>query len=70
VAALVPVASSSIAAVGYDAARRELTVRFAGGGTYVYSGVPARAHRDLLAAESIGGHFNREIRNAYPYRQV
>ena len=69
-ATLVSVESSSIAAVGYDAARRELTVRFVGGGVYVYSGVPARTHRELVEAESIGGYFNREIRNAYPYRQV
>jgi hypothetical protein len=67
---LVPVASSSIRAVGYDAATHRLYVRFHSGNAYVYAGVPRRVHRELMAAESVGGYFNREVRPQYAYTQV
>ena len=70
VPALVPVASSSIRAVGYDAATLRLYVRFHSGDTYVYEWVSPRAHRALMNAESIGAHFNREIRPRHAYAQV
>lgn len=65
-----PVASSSIRAIGYDAETRQLYVQFHSGDVYVYAMVPRRAHRELMAAGSIGGHFNREIRPKYPYAQL
>lgn len=60
--ALLPVASSSIRAVGYDATARRLYVQFHSGDVYVYFLVPARAYRELVAAPSIGAHFNTEVR--------
>lgn len=68
--ALVPVASSSIRAVGYDSDARRLYVQFHSGDLYVYYLVPARAHRALMAAPSIGAHFNSEIRPRYGYEQL
>lgn len=67
---LVSVDSSSIAAVGYDATRRRLYIDFVGGHTYTYHDVPPETHAALLRANSKGGYFNREIRNAYAYTRL
>jgi lysyl-tRNA synthetase class 2 len=64
---MVPVVSSVIAAVGYDPEERRLWVDFVSGRRYVYDGVGARTHRELLDAESVGSYFNREIRDRYPF---
>jgi hypothetical protein len=60
-----PVDSSVIAAIGYDAPRALLEIEFRTGKVYAYSDVPPAAHEALLAAESIGRHFNLEIRDRY-----
>ncbi|HEX9774116.1 MAG TPA: KTSC domain-containing protein [Actinomycetota bacterium] len=65
---LVPVDSSSIEAIGYDAARRELHVRFLNGGVYVYSAVSPETHRALMDAESKGRYLNLEIKPGHAYR--
>jgi hypothetical protein len=62
--------SSCLRSVGHDAGRRVLEVEFAAGTVYQYRGVPAEAVAELLAADSLGRFFNREIRNRYPYRRV
>jgi hypothetical protein len=67
---LEPVASSSIAAVGYDAAAQILHVRFVSGQAYLYHGVPGQVHAHLLAAESKGAYFNRAIRDVYPFQRL
>jgi hypothetical protein len=67
---MIPVESSSIRAIGYDTSACRLHVEFHTGARYVYDGVHARAHRDLLTAESIGAHFNRHVRDAYPCRKT
>ncbi|WP_395295333.1 KTSC domain-containing protein [Kitasatospora hibisci] len=65
-----PVDSSALRSVGYDAARRVLEVEFAGGCVYAYDSVPGRVHGELMAAESHGRYFVREIRGRYPYRRL
>lgn len=64
------VSSSNVEAVGYDAAARELWVRFISGDTYVYSGVDQGTHQGLLSAASIGSYLNRVIKGNYPYQKV
>ncbi|MCU7372811.1 KTSC domain-containing protein [Paucibacter sp. O1-1] len=64
--ALQPVVSGNLKAVGYDAATQTLDVQFSSGRVYRYSGVPAKAHEELIAAESIGSHFARNVRNKFP----
>lgn len=49
-----PVKSSNVDAVGYDAASQTLQVRFKGGKTYDYAGVPAAVNTALNQAESVG----------------
>jgi len=63
---VVAVESSVLAQVAYDDQRAVLHVTFRGGATYLYSGVPRQAYRDLLAAQSKGTFFNRHIRNVFP----
>lgn len=60
-----PVKSTSIVAIGHDPATRTLSVRFANGPTYHYAGVSADTHAKLMAADSIGSHFQSHIRPKY-----
>lgn len=60
-----PVESSAIASVGYDARTRTLEVEFVGGGVYRYLGVPPREHETLLRADSLGAYVNRSIKPRY-----
>jgi hypothetical protein len=73
--ALIPVASSQIAAVGYDSITRKLVMRFRGSGRgqqpiYSYDGVPAEIAAELVAAGSPGSYFHQHIRQrGYPFRR-
>jgi hypothetical protein len=67
---MIPVESSSIRAIGYDAAAQRLYVEFHDGDRYVYDDVGGRAHHDLVNAESIGAHFNQHVRNVFPCRKA
>jgi hypothetical protein len=60
-----PVESSALAAVGYSKRLRALEIEFRRGGTYRYLDVPATVHRQLLAAESKAGFYNRHVRGKY-----
>jgi KTSC domain len=73
--ALIPIVSSQIAAVGYDAATRELVIKFRASGRmgeaiYSYDGVPPELATGLIAAESPGAYFHRHIRQGqFHYRR-
>jgi hypothetical protein len=54
--------SSTIEAIGYDSESRELHIQFVGSGLYVYLDVDQETYDGLLAADSKGGFFNREVR--------
>lgn len=64
---LVPVASSNIAAVGYDAASQTLTIEFRSGGTYEFYDVPEPVHQGLMQSGSLGTYFQSQIRGRYRY---
>jgi hypothetical protein len=64
------VSSSSIAEIGYDGHHKTLAIHFHSGRKYWYAGVPRGTYRALLAAASIGGYFNAQIRDAYPYQRA
>jgi len=67
----VPVDSSNIALVGYDATRTVLEVTFHGGSVYEYYDVPSHVHRELLSAPSKGKYFHQFIREAsYRYKRI
>jgi KTSC domain-containing protein len=66
-----PVASSSIAAIGYDADKAELYIRFYDApGTWVYYGVGALTAKDFLRAESKGAFFNEVLKGKYRYARL
>ena len=62
--------STLLRSVGYEEHRQTLEVEFSDGDVYAYQGVPSHVHRSLLAAKSIGGYFNKEIRLSYMFSQV
>jgi uncharacterized protein len=66
----IPVVSSSLAAVGYDASSSTLEVEFNNGGVYQYYGVPDAVHEGLMSAGSHGEYFAANIRNSYPYAKL
>ena len=67
---LVPVSSSALRAVGYDAERRILEIEFQNGAVYCYYDVPAEVHLGLMAADSHGRYFNQQIRGAFRYKRI
>jgi len=66
----IPVRSSNIRSVGYDAASRTLEVEFHSGGVYQYSGVPQAIYQGCMRAVSKGSYFHDHIKGRYPDRQV
>jgi len=56
--------------VGYDVESRILEIEFESGKVYQYLGVLGSKYEGLIAAESKGAYFNREIRDYYPFVQV
>jgi KTSC domain len=61
-----PVSSSSIAAVGYDAATLTLEIEFHNGRIYQFHNVPPQMAEALRAAPSVGAYFNKYVRHG-PY---
>ena len=66
----VPVDSSSLATVAYDATRATLRIEFRDGTVYHYLRVPAEVHEALLHASSKGLYFNLAIRGRFEYVPV
>jgi hypothetical protein len=67
---ITPVASSAIANVGYDSARRILRLEYTNGRNYHYLAVPPHVHEDLIGALSIGEFVNLEIKPHYDCEEV
>ena len=64
-----PVASSSIASIGYSD-EAALDIEFNSGALYRYFQVPRRTFEAFLADESKGAFFNRHIKDRYPYARI
>jgi KTSC domain len=65
-----PVDSTAISEIDYDAARTKLLIRFASGERYVYVGVPGEVHRGFVEADSKGRFFQNQIRDRYPFNRL
>ena len=63
-----PVASSSLAAIGYDDATQTLEVEFTNGHIYQYFDVPRTVFDSLLGSESLGAFFNARNSRVIPIR--
>jgi hypothetical protein len=57
--------SSNIEAIGYDRDAMELHIQFLKTGLYVYHDVPQEVFDDLLASDSKGSYFNRNIKPVF-----
>lgn len=65
-----PVSSSTLASVGYDATTGVLEVRFHHGGIYQYLDVPADVYAGLMSADSLGSYLARVVKPNYAFRRV
>jgi hypothetical protein len=66
-----PVASTSLASIGYDVSSSTLKVEFLHGGVYQYSGVPSEIHAGLMTADSHGKYFDVHVKKAgYPCEKI
>ena len=65
---MTPVTSSQIAEVGYE--NGTLAVKFKGGATYTYAGVPQATFDEMLKAKSVGTFFGKTIRGKFEYKKV
>ena len=62
--------SSNILEVGHDADTNTLGVRFKDGKLYHYAGVDADKHAAMLKADSVGGFFHANVKNAHKFTKV
>ncbi len=68
---MIPVLSSNVAAIGYDAGSSTLLVRFHDGArVYSYRGVPTAVYRAFLDSPSKGRFLARFIKGHYSYARV
>jgi KTSC domain len=65
-----PVASSAVAAIGYDRNTEEVHVRFVGGGTYAYGRVSPALWEYFRTADSKGRFVNLILKPRHPCRRV
>ncbi len=64
---MIPVESSNIEAIRYDAIEQKLFVRFKTGRLYSYQGVSKDIFDEFMAAESKGRYFVQHIKLNYNY---
>jgi hypothetical protein len=62
--------SRALRAVAYDRAARTLVLEFVSGDVYQYLDVPTDTFEDLMAADSKGTYFQRNIRDQFRYRKL
>tara|TARA_R110002096_G_scaffold220393_1_gene408874 strand:+ start:41 stop:1894 length:1854 start_codon:yes stop_codon:yes gene_type:complete len=65
----IPVVSSNIASVGYDAEKKLLEIEFHHGAVYQYFDVPERVYEELMSSPSQGAYFMNEIKEKYNYNK-
>ena len=64
------VESSTFTTVAYDRADQVLRLEFRSRAVYCYFGVPTGVYQGLMAADSKGSYFNRNIRGRFPYHRL
>ena len=65
----IAVQSSLLASVGYSI-DATLDLQFRSGAIYRYFAVPHAVFEDLIAAQSKGGYFNRNVRTRFRYQRL
>jgi hypothetical protein len=66
----IPVTSSTIRAIGYDADTAILEVEFNNGTIYQYSGVPQAEFDAIMASDSKGRYLNANIKGRYSFTKL
>ncbi|MFZ6665651.1 KTSC domain-containing protein [Peijinzhouia sedimentorum] len=66
----IPLASSTIASVGYDKAARILEIEFHHGAVYQYIDVPESVYKELMGSPSKGSYFINEIKTKFESQQT
>ena len=64
---MIPVSSSNVAAIGYDAANQRIYVRFVNGPGGYYEGCDADLFQAFLDSDSKGSFLGRKLKGVYPY---
>jgi hypothetical protein len=67
---MIPVSSSNVASLGYDAETQTVYVRFTNNSLYTYKNVPEGEYQGLLNAPSVGSYLHRNYKNVYPYERL
>lgn len=63
----IPVSSSDIAEIGYEAASLTLEIAFNRGGVYQYFDVPEILYQEFMRSDSKGKFFHANIKDSYRY---
>jgi len=66
----VPVSSSNVVSIGYEANTQTLEVEFKSNAVYQYFGVPQQVHENFMNSGSKGQFLQQYIRNVYPTSKV
>jgi hypothetical protein len=66
----IPVTSSNLASVGYDAATQTMEIEFNDGAIYQYFDLPQLVYQGLISAASAGQYFHAQVRGVYRYARV
>jgi hypothetical protein len=64
------VASTSIAAIGYDEPSGTLEIEFLNGSIYQYFDVPIQIYEELVSASSAGSYLASKIKGNYRFSRV
>jgi hypothetical protein len=67
---MIPVQSSMLRAIGYDAANQTFVAQFNNGKKYAYYGVPVAVFHNVRDAGSVGEAFNRTVKPNYQFAQL
>jgi hypothetical protein len=65
----IPVVSSNIASVGYDAEKKLLEIEFHHGAIYQYFDVPERVYKELMSSAAKGSYYINELKDKFNYQK-
>ncbi len=64
------VKSSTIEAVGHDAEKNRMVMRFNNGTEYECININAEQHSAFVGADSVGSHFHAHIKGKFEIRKI
>lgn len=67
---MIPVDSTDLEEIGYDADTNTLVIEFKRGNVYKYNDVPQAVYDGLMSADSVGKYFNQFIKRNYGYSKI